>query len=95
MVDQFPRSIAAFELGKQVVRSAMSVNSNVVQARAGVSRADFRNHIRIALKEAKETMRWIDMAVAGRLMSESRVHALLHENDEIIRIVHAIAKNTK
>lgn len=92
MVDALPRTIVTIELGKQVVRSATLVNSNIVQARGGVSRADFVNHMRIALKEAKETERWIRMLVAVDAVAQKQVDALLQENNEIISMLTAIVR---
>ena len=58
MVFQLPNNnVATWKIGGQVISSATSINSNIIQARAGVSKKDFTNHMRIALKEAKETKR--------------------------------------
>jgi len=65
MVNQLPRCTATFELGKQIINSATSIDSNVIQARSGVSKKDFINHMKIARKEAKETKRWIQMIIAA------------------------------
>ena len=65
MVLSLPNNnIATWKLGGQVISSATSINSNIVQARAGISKKDFTNHMRIALKEAKETKRWLEMLAA-------------------------------
>jgi four helix bundle protein len=84
IVDCLPKTIVANELAKQIVRSGTSVNSNIVQARAAVSRLDFINHMKIARKEAKETKRWIEMLVASGLVAEQKVRPCLEENEEII-----------
>jgi len=86
---------ATFELGKQVIASATSINSNVVQARSGVSKKDFINHMRIAKKESKETKRWLQMIVASGLATQQRVKPLLNENEEIISILVTIVKNAE
>ncbi len=93
MVNQLPRTSAGWELGKQTVRAGTSINSNIIQARAGLSRADFINHMRIARKEAKETKRWIQMMVAADLINSQRVALILKENEEIIKILVTIVKN--
>jgi four helix bundle protein len=67
MVLQLPNNVASWKLGGQVINSATSINSNIVQARAGISKKDFTNHMRISLKEAKETERWLEMIVAAGL----------------------------
>ncbi len=94
MVLQLPNNVAAWKLGGQVIGSATSINSNVVQARAGISKKDFINHMRIALKEAKETKRWLEMIVAVGLAEKQRMELLIKENEEIICILVTIIKNS-
>lgn len=95
MVNELPKSIAAYELGKQAIRSASSINSNIVQARSGVSKTDFVQHMKVALKEAKETERWIEMMIAVNLVSKTKTASLLQENVEIIKILVTIVKNAQ
>jgi four helix bundle protein len=89
-----PNNPAVWKIVGQVIDSATSINSNIVQARAGVSRKDFINHFRIAFKEAVETKRWIEMIVALKFIPAERVVSLLNENKEIISIIVAIIKNS-
>lgn len=70
MVLQLPNNVANWGIGGQVISSATSVNLNIVQARAGISKKDFVNHTCIALKEAKETKRWLEMIVAVGLTTK-------------------------
>ncbi len=95
MVSQLPNNnIATWKIGGQVVSSATSINSNIIQARAGVSKKDFTNHMRISLKEAKETKRWLEMIVAVGLSLDSRMRLLINEIEEIICILVTIIKNS-
>lgn len=95
MVSQLPNNnVATWKIGGQVVSSATSINSNIIQARAGVSKKDFTNHLRISLKEAKETKRWLEMIVAVGLAPNSRMELLINENEEIICILVAIIKSS-
>lgn len=77
MVPQLPRNTASFELGKQIIRSAGAIHSNIVQARSGLSELDFLNHMKIACKEAKETKKWIEMITKAGLTSEVKTKLLL------------------
>ena len=94
MVLQLPSNVASWKIGGQVISSATSINSNIIQARAGISKKDFINHMRIALKEAKETKRWLEMIVATGLTPRSRMEQLINENEEIICILVSIIKNS-
>lgn len=94
MVLQLPNNVATWKIGGQVIKSSTSVNSNIVQARAGLSKKDFINHMRIALKEAKETKRWLEMIVAIGLTERRRMELLINENEEIICVLVIIIKNS-
>ena len=94
MVFQLPNNnVATWKIGGQVISSATSINSNIIQARDGVSKKDFTNHMRIALKEAKETKRWLEMIVAVGLTINARMELLINESEEIICILVTIIKN--
>lgn len=66
-----------------------------VQARSGVSKKDFINHMQIARKESKESKRWIQMMVAADLVAQKRIQLLLNENEGIISILVTIVKNAQ
>ena len=91
---QLPHNSAGWKIGGQIIDSATSTNSNIIHARAGISRSDFINHFRIALKEAKETKRWLEMIVAADLMPLARMELLLQESEEIICVLVTIVKNS-
>ena len=50
-----------YVLSKQVLRSGTAVGALVREAEFGISKADFRNKMSIALKEANETEYWLSM----------------------------------
>jgi four helix bundle protein len=94
MVLQLPKNPATWKIGGQVINSSTSINSNIVQARAGISKKDFTNHMRIALKEAKETEKWIEMIVETGLTTKPKTELLIKENNEIIKILVTIIKKS-
>lgn len=93
MVQSLPYTTANSVIGKQIIRSATSVDSNLIHARAGISTADFCNHLRIAIKEGKETLRWVEMFVAADIISEHKCSSLVQEINEIISILITMNKN--
>lgn len=46
-------------MSRQVLRSGTSIGANIHESEFAVSRADFRNKLRIAAKEAGETDYWL------------------------------------
>lgn len=48
-------------ISNQIGRSATSICANIAESKYGHSRADFIAKLEIALKEASETGRWLEM----------------------------------
>ena len=84
-----------FSIFDQLIRSATSIGANVVEAKAGSSRKDFRNFYIIGLKSANETKYWLclirDTEVVG--VDKEIVEELLKEVDEISKIIASIIIN--
>jgi four helix bundle protein len=78
--------IIKYQLGK----SATSVGANYEEAQAGSSKADFKNKVRIALKEARESNYWL------RILSElqddpiEELETLVQESKELKNILASI-----
>ena len=62
-----------FEIAGQILRSGTSIGSNVEEALAGVSRADFIAKMSIASKEARETHYWLRLLRDSKIITESRI----------------------
>lgn len=54
-------------IGKQLLRSGTAPMSSHGEAQAAESPADFIHKLRIGLKELRESMRWIKLAVRAKL----------------------------
>lgn len=80
-----------FELASQLLKSGTSIGANTREAQRGVSRKDFKNKFGIALKEADETMYWLQILEA----TDRKVpKGMMNKCDELIRILVAIIKNS-
>ena len=75
-----------YTLSKQLLRSGTSIGANVREGVIGVSRADFKNKLRIALKEAKETEYWLELMIATNNLTKEEASETLKECNEICRI---------
>jgi four helix bundle protein len=78
-----------FSVIDQVIRSSTSIGANYSEAQNAISRADFKNKIFIAKKEAAETRYWLK--VVGRLIGEGETEILLNESHEILLILQKIS----
>jgi four helix bundle protein len=80
-----------FELASQLLRSGTSIGANTREAQRGVSKKDFKNKFGIALKEADETMYWLEIleATERNVPKDMKIKC-----EELIRILVSIIKNS-
>jgi four helix bundle protein len=79
----------------QILRAGTSIPSNVEEAQAGQSKADFISKMSIALKEARETHLRLRLLKTAGIFPEDKLQSLIQEADEIKRIIGAIIVSTK
>ena len=58
-------------ISNQIGRSATSVCANIAESKYGHSRADFIAKLEIALKEASETGKWLEMLLKSEYIDEA------------------------
>ena len=95
LVDRLPHTLAATEIGRQLLRSGTSVGANMQEADAAESRSDFIHKVSIALKEARETRYWLALTDATILGNDPEVQALLQESTELTKILFTIIANAR
>ena len=66
-----------YDLTRQLIRSSTSIGANIEEGEGAVSRADFRNKLAIAYKEARESRRWLKILLLTEIISANE-HAPLH-----------------
>jgi four helix bundle protein len=74
----------------QILRAGTSVPSNVEEAQAGQSKADFISKMSIALKEARETHLRLRLLATAKIIPDSDVLPMIDEAEEIKRVIGAI-----
>lgn len=77
------------------MHSGTSIGANVEEAQAGQSKADFISKYAIALKEARETLYWLRLLTATKILSSERLSELEREVEELTRIIGSIIVSTK
>ena len=82
-------------LGQQLLRCGTSIGSNVEEAQAAESRADFVSKYAIALKEARETHYRLRLLSAAEIVVVAKLRDLLTEAEEIKRVIGAIIVSAK
>ena len=84
-----------YVLSKQMLRSGTSIGAMMREAKFAQSRADFINKASIALKEANETLYWIELLHDSEYIDDLSFNSLHQEADELTAILASIVKTTK
>ena len=86
---------AARSLSRQLLDSGTSVGSNMEEAHAGESRADFISKCGVALKEARESRYWLRVIAECRAVDKPPFLPLVQEATDIIAILTTIRKKAR
>ncbi|MEK7676256.1 MAG: four helix bundle protein [Verrucomicrobiota bacterium] len=90
-----PKETAAQILGKQVLRSGTSVGANYREANRARSKAEFMSKIGDCLKEADETLYWLELLLEENFMPTRRLQPLVVEANELVSIFTTISKRAR
>lgn len=80
-------------ISNQISRSATSVCANIAESKYGHSRADFIAKLQIALKEASETGKWLEMLYKTNYINE-QTYKSINKTCSTIRILLIASINT-
>ena len=81
------QSSAGRILGQQLLRSGTSIGANCHEAVSAQSPRDFIHKYEISLKEARETIYWLEVIVDAQIATESRLSLIKAECETIIKIL--------
>jgi four helix bundle protein len=86
-IKSLPKSLSNYEYSKQLIRSSSSIGANYIEANDALSKKDFILHIKIARKEAKESIYWFQLLEA---VNENERQRLSKEATELMKIMSSI-----
>lgn len=95
LVDVMPNTVSGREIGRQLVRSAMSVGANYRAARRGRSPKEFYAKVCIVVEEADESEYWLELIRDCEMLKDSQVAALLQEATELTKIFATTRRTAK
>lgn len=87
LVDKFPSKRSAWVIIDQLLRAAMSIGANIIEAQAASSKKDFANFLHHALKSANETKFWLVLSKDIAPQEAESIAVLLKEVDELAKIL--------
>ena len=79
-------------LCNQLLRSGTSIGANNAEACNAVSRQDFRSKSYIALKEARESLYWIELLKRNNYIDERQYQSIYADCEELVKILVARCK---
>ena len=80
-------------LSNQLLRSGTSIGANNAEAINAISKADFRSKSFIALKEARESLYWINLLHRNNYKDKDQYEFLYTDCEELVKIlVHRCKK---
>jgi len=90
-----PREPVGQVLGKQALRAGTSIGANYREADRARSKAEFISKIGDCLKEADETLYWLELLSEELIVASSRLAPLIQEANELVSILVTISKRAR
>jgi len=84
-----------FVLSKQLLRSGTAIGALMREAKYAESTKDFIHKTSVALKEANETLYWLQLLKDSQILDQHIFDSIFPLADEVVRILASIVKTTK
>ena len=84
-----------FVLSKQLLRSGTSIGAQIREAKFAQSRADFISKLSISLKEANETLYWLELLHDSGFLEDSAFDSIYNDAKEVTAMLVSIVKTSK
>lgn len=94
-IQKLPKTISNIEDGKQLVRSSGSIGANYIEANEKLGEKDLSFRLKIARKEAKESIYWLKLLQELSPDFISNSDLLIYEAEELKKILSTIITKTK
>ena len=78
---------AVSNLCNQLLRSGTSVGANNAEASSAISKADFKSKSYIALKEARESMYWLELLHRNNYLTDIQFNSLYADTEELVKVL--------
>ena len=79
-------------LCNQLLRAGTSIGANNAEACNAISKADFKSKSFIALKEARESLYWIDLLHRNSFLDDKQYQSIYNDAEELVKILVARCK---
>lgn len=89
-VPVFLQSVAT--ISNQLLRAGTSIGANNSEATSAISKADYKAKSYIALKEARESLYWINLLHRNGCLEEKQYESIFVDAEELVKILVARCK---
>ena len=80
-------------LANQLLRSGTSIGANNAEACNAISKADFKSKSFIALKEARESLYWLELLNRNNYLTDEQYNSINADCEELVKVlVHRCKK---
>jgi four helix bundle protein len=79
--------LSVANLCNQLLRSGTSIGANNAEATNAISKADFKSKSFIALKEARESLYWIELLKRNNYIDERQYQSIYEDCEELVKIL--------
>ena len=80
-------------LCNQLLRSGTSIGANNAEATSAISKADFKSKSYIALKEARESLYWLELLHRNNYLTDEQFNSIYADAEELVKVlVHRCKK---
>ena len=93
--EALPLTRAGNVIARQVLKSGTSVGANWREACRASSKRHFTTTAEICLREADETLYWLELLAESKMVKASRLAPLIDECGQLVAIFVATVRNAK
>ena len=84
--------LAVATLCNQLLRAGTSIGANNAEACNAISKADFKSKSYIALKEARESLYWLELLHRNNYLTDEQYKSIYSDAEELVKILVARCK---
>jgi four helix bundle protein len=95
LANALPNNRAGDVLGRQVLKSGTSIGANHREALRASSKKHFISTTKIVLREADETLYWLELLSESGIVRPSRLVGLMDECNQLVAIFAATIKTAR
>ena len=74
-------------LCNQLLRAGTSIGANNAEATSAISKADFKSKSYIALKEARESLYWLELLHRNNYLTDVQFNSLYTDAEELVKVL--------